>query len=89
MKITTEFIAQAIDPKTKHVMYQSAASNEAHLTKWFKDHAYKGKFAGLECNIQKRYLVNGRPFATSDLQKPIMWLLIVVQFFFIIWKLSQ
>lgn len=88
-KISTEYIAQGLDPKTKHVMYQSAGPSEEKLLAWFKDHAIKGKFQGLECNIQKRYLINGRVFGARDLQKPIMWALIGVQFIFIIWKLAQ
>ena len=86
--ISTEYVAQAIDPKNKLVRYVSAGSkSEADLLKWFSAHSLKGTFAGLECHIQKRYLINGKPFQLQ--QKHGLWLLIGAQFLFIVWKLSQ
>lgn len=87
MKLETEFIAQAIHPQTKTVHFQSSAKSEAELLEWFKKHASSGKFAGLECHIQKRRLINGRPLRIE--QRHILWALIGVQFLYIVWSLSQ
>ncbi len=89
MRIETEYIAQAIDPRTKVVKYQSAAKEEKDLVNWFKLHTIRGKFAGLECKIEKRYLLNGKPIVFHVEQKHILWILVAVQFAFIWWKLSQ
>jgi hypothetical protein len=87
MKIEKESIAQAIDPNTKQVLYQSSNKSEQELLDWFQKKVTQGKFAGLECKISSRYLVNGRPFYVE--QKHILWLLIGAQFLFIVWSLSQ
>lgn len=86
-RIKIEYIAQGIDPKTRVIKYQSAGPDEGHLIAWFKDHAVKGKFAGLECNIKKRYLVNGRVFHVE--QKHILWLLIIVLLAFNLWVMFK
>ncbi len=89
MKISVDFIAQGIDPKTKVVKYQSAGPDEAVLLAWFKEKALKGTFAGLECHIQKRYLINGKPFQFHVEQKHILWMLIIVLFAFNLWTILR
>jgi len=87
VKIEKEYYAQAIDPKTKIVRYQSADRDKTKLENWFADHARSGKFSGLEPHIRHRYLINGKVFRLQ--QKHYLWLAIAVQFLFIVWKLSQ
>lgn len=87
MKITVDYIAQGIDPKTKHVMYQNSGPDEQVLLEWFKQKAVKGTFNGLECRISKRYLVNGRPFHVE--QKHILWALIIVLAGFNLWMICR
>lgn len=85
-KFETEYICQAID-SSGVVRSQAADRSEEKLVQWFKEKAHKGKFAGLECHVSKRLLINGRVFHVE--QKHILWLLIVVQFLFITWTLVR
>ncbi len=85
--ITKEYIAQAVDPKTKHVMYQSANKDKKVLETWFKEKAMSGKFAGLEPHIHHRYLVNGRVFHIE--QKHILWALIITLASFNVWLIAH
>lgn len=87
MKIEKEYFAQAIDPKTKVVKYQSASKFKGDLERWFKSHAQSGKFAGLEPHIQYRYLINGKPFHVE--QKHILWATIIVLAAFNIWMVAH
>lgn len=87
MKITVDYIAQGIDPKTKHIMYQNSGPDEKALLSWFKEKAVKGTFNGLECRISKRYLVNGRPFVVT--KEHFMWILIYVLAAFNLWMISK
>ncbi len=87
MKITVEYICQAIDPRTRVVRHQHAGPDEAKLLAWFKEKAYNGTFKGLECHVERRYLINGKPFHVE--QKHILWALIITLLAFNIWLVSR
>lgn len=86
-KVSHEYIAQAKDPETGVIKYQSAGPDEAKLVEWFKHHAHKGTFKGLDCDIKRRMILNGKPFYFH--KKHLLWSVIAAQFLFIVWELSR